>query len=129
MFCLSIHPSKTCCWGFIFLLVSGAADEASIVFGEAAARCIQKQYLHHGSASQNLHVSNEDRNFASARNFSSEDVCPRQLKHLQGNNIRDIPGSYHNSTVLGGTSTQSLTGSSSNVSFYNTPSPMASQVW
>lgn len=110
--------------------LSGAADEASIVFGEAAARCMQKQYLHHGLASQSLHVSNEDRNFASARNFFSlEDASPRQLKHMQGNNIRDNPGNYHNNAILGGASTQFLTGSSSNVPFYNTPSPMATQVW
>lgn len=117
-------------WCFILFVVSGAADEASTVFGEAAARCMQKQYLHHGSASQSLHVSNEDRNFASARNFLSlEDASPRQLKHVQGNNIRDIPGNYHNNTVLGGPPAQSLTGGSSNLSFYNTPSPMAAQVW
>ncbi|POO00841.1 N-terminal acetyltransferase A, auxiliary subunit [Trema orientale] len=110
------------------LCVLGAADEASVVFGEAAARCIQKQYLHHGSSIQNLHVSNEDRNFASVRHLSLEDFSPRHLKHMQGNNIRDIPGNYHNSTVAGGASTQSLTGSSSNITFYNTPSPMATQL-
>ncbi|XP_062090877.1 cell division cycle protein 27 homolog B [Humulus lupulus] len=110
------------------LCVLGAADEASVVFGEAAARCLQKQYLHHGLASQNLHVSNEDRNFSSARSLSLEDFSPRHLKHMQGNSIRDIPGSYHNSTVIGGASAQSLTGSSSNIPFYNTPSPMATQL-
>lgn len=123
---LSIDPLMWAAYEELCLL--GAADEASIVFGEAAARCMQKQYLHHGLASQSLHVSNEDRNFASARNFFSlEDASPRQLKHMQGNNIRDNPGNYHNNAILGGASTQFLTGSSSNVPFYNTPSPMATQ--
>ncbi|XP_030489458.2 cell division cycle protein 27 homolog B isoform X1 [Cannabis sativa] len=110
------------------LCVLGAAEEASVVFGEAAARCLQKQYLHHGLGSQNLHVSNEDRNFSSARSLSLEDFSPRHLKHMQGSNIRDIPGNYHNSAVIGGASAQSLTGSSSNMPFYNTPSPMATQM-
>lgn len=127
MFASLIHPIQIYL-GLIFFVVSGAADEAAAVFGEAAARCIQKQYLNHGSASQNLHVSNDDRNFSSVRNLSLEDVSPRQLKHMQGNNVRDIPGNYHNNTVIGGASTQSLTGSSSNMPFYNTPSPMATQV-
>ncbi|XP_024020675.1 cell division cycle protein 27 homolog B [Morus notabilis] len=123
---LSIDPLMWAAYEELCLL--GAADEASTVFGEAAARCMQKQYLHHRSASQSLHVSNEDRNFASTRNFLSlEDASPRQLKHVQGNNIRDIPGNYYNNTVLGGPPAQSLTGGSSNLSFYNTPSPMATQ--
>ncbi|KAL5572582.1 hypothetical protein UlMin_022179 [Ulmus minor] len=108
------------------LCVLGAADEASIVFGEIAARCLQKQYLHHGSASQSLHVFSEDRNVVTARNFNMEDASPRQLKHMQSNSIRDIPGNYHN--AMGGSSTQSVSGSASNILFYNTPSPVATQL-
>ncbi|KAF3441874.1 hypothetical protein FNV43_RR15789 [Rhamnella rubrinervis] len=109
------------------LCVLGAADEASVVFGEAAALSMQKQYLYHGSASQNMHESNEDRNLVSARNFGLEDVSPRQLKIMQGSSVRDIPGVHHSSTVSGGASSQPLSGSS-NVSFYNTPSPMGTQL-
>ena len=112
------------------LIVLGAAEEATAVFGEAAALCIQKQYLHHGSASQSLHISNEDRNLVSGRNLGQgpDDASPRQLKHMQGNRLRDIPGNYHGATALGGAASQPSNGSSSNISFYNTPSPMASQV-
>lgn len=112
------------------LIVLGAAEEATAVFGEAAALCIQKQYLNHGSASQSLHISNEDRNLVSGRNLGQgpDDASPRQLKHMQGNSLRDIPGNYHGATALGGAASQPSNGSSSNISFYNTPSPMASQV-
>lgn len=106
------------------LCVLGAAEEATAVFGEAAALCIQKQYLHHGSASQSLQISNEDRNIVSARNFGQgpDDASPRQLKHMQ------VPGNYHGVAALGGAASQPSNGGSSNLSFYNTPSPMASQL-
>ncbi|OMO82673.1 Tetratricopeptide TPR-1 [Corchorus capsularis] len=110
------------------LCVLGAAEEATLVFGEAAALCVQKQYLQQGAASPNSHSSNEDYNLVSSRNFGSEDVSPRQLKHTQGNNLRDIPGNYHGAAVLGGAASQPQNGGPSNMSFYNTPSPMASQL-
>ncbi|XVE98099.1 hypothetical protein REPUB_Repub03eG0076200 [Reevesia pubescens] len=110
------------------LCVLGAAEEATVVFGEAAALCIQKQYLHHGVASRNFHMSSEDYNLVSSRNFGSEEVSPRQLKHAQGNNLRDIPGNYHGAAVLSGAASQHQNGGPSNMSFYNTPSPMASQL-
>ncbi|XP_059432667.1 cell division cycle protein 27 homolog B [Corylus avellana] len=107
------------------LCVLGAAEEATAVFGEAAAFCLQKQYLPHGLASQSLNMPNEDRSSVSARNFvpGPDDASPRQLKHMQGNNLRDIPGNYHGAAAV-----QPLNGSSSNISFYNTPSPMVSQL-
>ncbi|OMO58235.1 Tetratricopeptide TPR-1 [Corchorus olitorius] len=110
------------------LCVLGAAEEATLVFGEAAALCVQKQYLQQGAASPNSHSSNEDYNLVSSRNFGSEDVSPRQLKHTQGNNLRDIPGNYQGAAVLGGAASQPQNGGPSNMSFYNTPSPMASQL-
>lgn len=97
-----------------------------MVFGEAAALSIQKQYLHHGLASQSLLKINDDCNLVSGRNFSVEDVSPRQLKHMQGNNTRDSSGNSH--VILGGVSGQPTNGSS-NISFYNTPSPMPMQVY
>jgi anaphase-promoting complex subunit 3 len=107
------------------VITLGAAEEATAVFGEAAALCIQKQYLSHGSASQSLNMPNEDRSTVSARNFGPgpDDASPRQLKHMQGNNLRDIPGKYHGAAAI-----QPSNGGSSNISFYNTPSPMVSQV-
>lgn len=73
-----------------------------------------------------MHETNEDHNLVSARNFGLEDVSPRQLKLMQGNNVRDIPGNYHGATISGASS-QPPSGMS-NVSFYNTPSPMGTQV-
>lgn len=110
-------------------MLLGDAEEATAVFGEAAAFCLQKQYLPHGSSPQSLHMSNEDRGLASSGNFGgADDASPRQLKHMQGNNQREIPGNYHGAAALGGAASQPLNGGSSNVSFYNTPSPMVSQV-
>ncbi|XP_062149461.1 cell division cycle protein 27 homolog B-like [Alnus glutinosa] len=107
------------------LCVLGAAEEATAVFGEAAALCIQKQYLPHGSASPSLNMPNEDRSSVSSRNFGPgpDDASPSQLKHMQGNNLRDIPGKYHGAAAI-----QPSNGGSSNISFYNTPSPMVSQL-
>ncbi|PRQ46672.1 putative 43kDa postsynaptic protein [Rosa chinensis] len=104
---------------------SCSAEEAAVVFGEAAALSIQKQYLHHGLASQSLLTVNDDCNLVSGRNFSFEDVSPRQLKLMQGSNTRDSSGNSH--VILGGVSGQPTNGSS-NISFYNTPSPMPMQL-
>lgn len=105
----------------------GAAEEATAFFGEAAALCIQKQYIN-DLASPTLHVSAEDRNMVAARHSVSEDVSPRQLKHMQGNNLRDIPGNHHGASILGGAVSQSVNSGASNLTFYNTPSPIATQV-
>ncbi|XP_071722429.1 cell division cycle protein 27 homolog B [Rutidosis leptorrhynchoides] len=110
------------------LCILGAAEEATAVFGEAAALCIQKQYSQHGLASQGCHTSCEDRVSVSSRNFSLEDTSPRQLKHVQGNNVKDVSGNYHGPAVYGGSANQSLNGGPSTTSFYNTPSPMAMQL-
>ncbi|XP_057958412.1 cell division cycle protein 27 homolog B [Malania oleifera] len=110
------------------LCLLGQAEEASEVFSEAAALCIQKQHLSHGLASQQLQTSSEDCNSVSVRTSSSGDVSPRQLKHMHGNNLRDIPGNYHRATTSGGAAVQPINGGSSNISFYNTPSPMAAQL-
>ncbi|XP_038993974.1 cell division cycle protein 27 homolog B-like isoform X2 [Hibiscus syriacus] len=106
------------------LCILGAAEEATVVFGEAAALCIQKQYLHHGLASPNLHAASEDYSLVSSQKLGSEDVIPRQLKHIQGSNLRDIPGNHHGATI---SVSQPQNSGPSNISFYNTPSPVASQ--
>ncbi|KAM1478990.1 hypothetical protein ACFX2I_026344 [Malus domestica] len=120
---LTIDP---CMWtAYEELCILGAAEEAAVVFGEAAVLSIQKQYLHHGLASQSLLTLNEDCNLVSGRNFSSEDVGQRQLKHVQGNNTRDLSGNSHVS--LGGVSGHPVNGTSGS-SFFNTPSPMPMQL-
>ncbi|KAI4346787.1 hypothetical protein L6164_007655 [Bauhinia variegata] len=106
------------------LCILGAAEEASSVFGEAAAHCIQKQYLN-CLISPCLHSSTDDRNMVATRHSVSEDISPRQLKHIQSNNVKDIPGNHHGASMLGGAASQPLNSGASNMSFYNTPSPMA----
>ncbi|KAL9440707.1 hypothetical protein AB3S75_019386 [Citrus x aurantiifolia] len=105
-----------------------AAEEATAVFSEAAALCIQKQYLQNGLATQNLYLPNEDRNLVSSKSAGTEDISLRQLKHMQANNLRDIPGNYHGAAVLAAAASQPLNGGPSNASFYNTPSPITTQL-
>ncbi|XP_023516281.1 cell division cycle protein 27 homolog B-like isoform X3 [Cucurbita pepo subsp. pepo] len=119
---LSIDPLMWCAYEELCIL--GAAEDASSVFGEAAVLSIQKQYLHHRS--ENLQTLNDDLNSASARNNNSDDVRTRQLKHTQSNNLRDIPTNYQGTVNLGGAASQIVNGGS-NISFYNTPSPVAAQ--
>ncbi|XP_061362082.1 cell division cycle protein 27 homolog B-like [Gastrolobium bilobum] len=107
------------------LCILGAAEEATAVFGEAAALSIQKQYLN-CSTSPRLHSSVEDCNVVDTRHCVSEDMSPRQLKLLQG--LKDIPGNHHGASILGGTAGQPIYSGLSNISFYNTPSPMATQL-
>ncbi|KAK3041184.1 hypothetical protein RJ639_028663 [Escallonia herrerae] len=71
------------------LCILGAAEEATAVFGEAASLCIQKLYLHHGLASQSLHASSDDNASTTTKNFGLEDISPRQLRHMHGNNFKD----------------------------------------
>ncbi|KAK8620023.1 hypothetical protein V6N13_066510 [Hibiscus sabdariffa] len=104
------------------LCILGAAEEATLVFGEAAAICIQNQYLHHGLVSPNSHAASEGYNSVSSRKYGSKDVSPRQLKHTQGNNLRDIPGNHHGAVI---SASQPQNSGPSNISFYNTPSPVA----
>ncbi|KAG6589947.1 Cell division cycle protein 27-like B, partial [Cucurbita argyrosperma subsp. sororia] len=120
---LSIDPLMWCAYEELCIL--GAAEDASSVFGEAAVLSIQKQYLHHRS--ENLQTLNDDLNSASARNNNSDEVRTRQLKHTQSNNLRDIPTNYQGTVNLGGAASQIVNGGS-NISFYNTPSPVAAQL-
>lgn len=102
--------------------IPGAAEEAAAVFGEASLLCIQKQHIDQGNQSQNLQASTDDQNVAS-KNIVSDDISPRQSKHTHSNNLREISGNYNGAAAI-----QNLGGVSTNMSFYNTPSPMASQV-
>ncbi|CAN1330928.1 Cell division cycle protein 27 homolog B [Linum perenne] len=107
------------------LCILGAAEEATAVFGEAAFLCIQKQYSQL-MVTQNLHMTNDDRTVVSSRNSSSEDGSPRQLKHMQGPNPRELTGNYHVTSAVGAGS-QPSNGGLPNIGFYSTPSPMAQQ--
>lgn len=112
----------------LFLNVPGAAEEASTVFGEVAALCIQKQQLNKALAYQNTQPSSDDHSLVSGRNIGLEDSSPREVRHMSGNDIRVIPGNYHGVVTSGGVASQSLNGGPGNMSFYSTPSPMAAQV-
>ncbi|KAL3829295.1 hypothetical protein ACJIZ3_018097 [Penstemon smallii] len=103
------------------LCILGAAEEATSVFDEGASICIQKQYLHRGLASQSLQAT-EEHDVSSNKSLGSEDVSPRQLRHVHGNSLRDLSGNYH-----GTASNQPLNGGSASLPFYSTPSPMATQ--
>ncbi|KAH9762524.1 cell division cycle protein 27 [Citrus sinensis] len=123
---LSIDPLLWAAYEELCML--GAAEEATAVFSEAAALCIQKQYLQNGLATQNLYLPNEDRNLVSSKSAGTEDISPRQLKHMQANNLKDIPGNYHGAAVSAAAASQPLNGGPSNASFYNTPSPITTQL-
>ncbi|KEH21848.1 cell division cycle-like protein [Medicago truncatula] len=107
------------------LCILGSAEEAVAFFGEAAALCIQKQYLNF-STSPKLHSSTEDCNLVDTRHCVSEDASPRQSKLMQG--LKDISGNHHGAPVLGGTSGQPINSGLSNISFYNTPAPTMTQL-
>ncbi|KAH1076348.1 hypothetical protein GLYMA_19G042200v4 [Glycine max] len=107
------------------LCILGAAEEATVVFGEAAAFCIQKQYLN-CSTSPNSHMSSEHTNEVAARPCMSEEASPRQLKQMQG--LKDTAVYHHGASILGGAAGQPINSGSSNMSFYNTPSPMVAQL-
>lgn len=100
--------------------VLGAAEEAAAVFGEAAAVCIQKQYLHR--------ASEEDCDVSSSRNLSADEVSPRQLKQLSSNNVREVSGSCQGTTMSVRGAGLPPNGGSNHISLYNTPSPVATQV-
>ncbi|KAL0354872.1 UNVERIFIED_CONTAM: Cell division cycle protein 27B [Sesamum radiatum] len=74
--------------------------------------------MHRGLASQSLHAPSDEHDIASTRLLGSEDVSPRKLKHIHGNNLRDVNGT---------TSNQPMNGGPTSLPFYNTPSPMAAQ--
>ncbi|KAL2586027.1 hypothetical protein AAZV13_13G029100 [Glycine max] len=107
------------------LCILGAAEEATVVFGEAAAFCLQKQYLN-CSTSPNSHMSPEHSNEVAARPCMSEEASPRQLKQMQS--LKDIATYHHGASILGGAAGQPINSSSSNMSYYNTPSPMVAQL-
>ncbi|XP_021775798.1 cell division cycle protein 27 homolog B-like isoform X1 [Chenopodium quinoa] len=107
------------------LCILGSAEEASAVFGDTAAHTIQKQ-LQHAFTSQSFVISTEDQNQVSAK--SCGDASPRQLKSIHGNSAKDASGSYQGANVSSVAVSQSLNYVSSSLSFYNTPSPMASQM-
>ncbi|XP_057513901.1 cell division cycle protein 27 homolog B-like isoform X2 [Actinidia eriantha] len=110
------------------LCILGAAEEATSFFGEVAAICIQKQLRSHEVANQNAQALSEDDNLVSGRNFGSEDGSPRDVRHINAKNIKDIPRNYPGAVMSGGAASQPLNGGAANISFYNTPSPMAAQL-
>ncbi|XP_042486142.1 cell division cycle protein 27 homolog B-like isoform X3 [Macadamia integrifolia] len=120
---LSIDPLLWAAYEELCML--GAVEEANGFFGEAAALCIQKKYLHCVSGSQNLQISGDDI-VVHSRNLGPEDVSPRQSKHAHGSNLRDIPGNFHGAGLSGVSSIQSLNSGSSNALLYNTP-PITTQ--
>ncbi|CAH1448650.1 unnamed protein product [Lactuca virosa] len=100
----------------------GAAGEATSVFGESASECIQKQYMSH-----DVGPPGDDHNLVSGRQLA-ESVSPRQLRLLHGNNVKDNSLNHNGAAFAGNAATQPNNGVHANISFYNTPSPMATQL-
>ncbi|KAI3800749.1 hypothetical protein L1987_28843 [Smallanthus sonchifolius] len=108
----------------------GAAAEASTMFGESASECIQKQYMSHDVGPQ-LQASSDDHNVVSGRQQVPENVSARQLRHLNGNNVKDTSLNHNGAVFSGSTAaaaSQPNNGVHASISFYNTPSPMATQL-
>ncbi|PKI32308.1 hypothetical protein CRG98_047307 [Punica granatum] len=79
------------------------------------------------TAYEELCILEEDRNLTSSRNLvSAEEVSPRQLKQLSGNNVREVPGSCQGMTTSVRGAGQPPNGVY-HLSLYNTPSPIATQ--
>lgn len=109
------------------LCILGSAEEASTVFGESAVLTIQKQQQQqHALTSQNFVAFTEDHNQVSAKSLG--DASPRQLKGIHSNSAKEVSGNYQGATASSAAVNQPLNCVSSSMSFYNTPSPMASQV-
>ncbi|KAF5810721.1 putative tetratricopeptide-like helical domain superfamily, acetyltransferase A, auxiliary subunit [Helianthus annuus] len=111
----------------------GAAGEATTVFGESASECIQKQYISHDVGPQLQQASSDDHNVVSGRQQVAENVSARQLRHSNGSNIKDNNSLNHNGAVFSGNTvaaaaSQSNNGVHTSISYYNTPSPMATQL-
>lgn len=78
--------------------------------------------MHQGSQ-----TANDDLGVGSSKAMGLEDLSARQLRHSHASSLRDIPGNHHGSVIAGVAAGQILNGGS-NISLYNTPSPMPSQV-
>ena len=98
------------------------------MFGESAAECIQKQYSSHDVAASQLQSSSDDPHLVSGRQLA-ESVSPRHLRHLHVNNIKENSVNHNGAVFSGSAASQPNNGVHANISFYNTPSPMANQVY
>ncbi|KAL9239384.1 hypothetical protein vseg_013715 [Gypsophila vaccaria] len=108
------------------LCVLGSAEEASSNFGEAAALTVQKQHQQqHAFYSQTFANSSEDINYVPCK--SVEDGTPRQLKGGSNSIVKDATGNFQG-TCGSLAAINQPSSSASSLSFYNTPSPMASQM-
>lgn len=110
------------------MFVTGAAEEGTAVFGEAASLYVQKQYSANGLASQSMLASTENKNLVPAKNLNLHDPSPRQVKSMHGTTLKDNSANYHGTTLSGGASSNFVNGGFANMSFCSTPSPMAAQV-
>ncbi|KAL1834007.1 hypothetical protein ACET3Z_003658 [Daucus carota] len=110
------------------LCVLGAAEEGNAIFGESASLYVQKLYSGHAVVSQSMLSSTENKISVSVRNPSPHDPSPRQVKNMHSNTLKDNSGSYHGTALSVGASGQFINGSSADMTFYSTPSPMTAQI-
>lgn len=107
----------------------GSAEEASTFFDESAVLAIQKQQQQQSQnaiTSQNFGNTTEERNQVSSKSLG--DASPRQLKSIHSSSAKDASGSYQGAIASSAAVNQPINCAPSSLSFYNTPSPMASQV-
>ncbi|XP_039142291.1 cell division cycle protein 27 homolog B isoform X2 [Dioscorea cayenensis subsp. rotundata] len=104
------------------LCILGAVGGASDYFSDVAASRIQQQYLSE-SSSHKISIGDEDRSIQSSRVLGLNDSSPKQPKNLHSNSIKEISNTH---VVMA--AGQAANSGSSNLSLYNTPSPVASQL-
>ncbi|KAM0942496.1 putative tetratricopeptide-like helical domain superfamily [Dioscorea sansibarensis] len=104
------------------LCILGAAGGASDYFSDVAASRIRQQYLSELS-SHKISIGDEDHSVQSSRVLGLNDSSPKQSKNLHSNSIKEIS----NTQVVMAAGLAANSGSS-NLSLYNTPSPVASQL-
>lgn len=115
---MSFLHRQLCC----IKISSGAVGGASDYFSDVAASRIQQQYLSE-SSSHKISIGDEDRSIQSSRVLGLNDSSPKQPKNLHSNSIKEISNAH---VVMA--AGQAANSGSSNLSLYNTPSPVASQV-
>ncbi|CAO2826956.1 unnamed protein product [Amaranthus hypochondriacus] len=111
------------------LCILGSAEEASTFFDESAVLAIQKQQQQQSQnaiTSQNFGNTTEERNQVSSKSLG--DASPRQLKSIHSSSAKDASGSYQGAIASSAAVNQPINCAPSSLSFYNTPSPMASQL-
>lgn len=107
------------------LCILGAEEEAAELYGDSAVFRLQQQ--HQLELSSQYFPSADDRNMPSSRSSYSNDASPRQARQLPVNSGGELPAGHASASGAGNITLHS-TPFSVNMSAYNTPSPVPSQI-